>query len=459
MTLHICRDFLSLNNPGSATNLYLQALFLYGVMGFTVVGNTNFNITGSFLTASGSTGSINQGVGSEYAFSTDGHIVSSADINSILTIKSVLFPRQNSGLFRVLSVNTSSNYLILDYRSSDFPPVETNLTWKLFSQETLFVPNGSPSVGGSATGYRGDLSSSNSRLILQSPVNSMQIRLTRESDSDFDGTSGSLSVMATFIPGFSGSSAGDFAVRGSHIHFALWNDAGSLQMPNGDSSLSYVGTPGITSGRVTGIMRFSMWGDNSPSGSYVIYNRPVSGFSQPAFGAYGFSEDESNSLLDPLYRIFSFGAVIDSTPPVVTWSSSPSLNGKSNQGLVAFGFQRRPVFGALAPYSYLINSGDDTVTGDAQSPWNDTVAGDCPFIGATELVPVEVWAGTYPNMRQLIAGIPDVCQLEPRRMGIFPIGRMGRTNFGNYATTSDLGKTWIHLTRGIYLPWSGSALP
>lgn len=459
MTLHISRDLVSLNAYAPDATLYFQALFLYGVMGFTQVGNTNFDVP-SYVVSSGSLGSINMGVGLEYAFSANGYVPSGNDINRILVVKSTTTPRMNSGLFRVTSINTASNYLILDYRSSNFPTPESNMSWKLFGPETSASLNAGTAPGVAGSGYRGDSPGVNSRTILQSPFNTMQIRLTKECDSDLDNVtlSGSLMVQSTMIPGFSGSVAGDFAVRGSHIHLALWNDAGSKTMPNGDSSLVYRGTPGLSPQRLTGIARFYMWGDDTISGSFVVFSRAVAILTFTAWAAYGFTEDETVPSYDPLYRIFAYGQNND-LGGQATWSTGTTDNSLAESGLVAYGFQHKPVFGAPAPYSYVANSGNNLTLADFAAPHNNVNAGDSPFIGATELVAVEVYAGTWANMRQAITTYPDVTLLEPRRMGIFPIARLGRGNFGLFTTTNDTGKTWIHMTNGIYLPWSGSALP
>ncbi len=58
------------------------------------------------------------------------------------------------------------------------------------------------------------------------------------------------------------------------------------------------------------------------------------------------------------------------------------------------------------------------------------------------------------------AGIPTFI-LEPRRIGKFPIARLGRSNIGDFTicTNVDNNKTWIHLMNGIYLPWYGLILP
>jgi hypothetical protein len=39
-----------------------------------------------------------------------------------------------------------------------------------------------------------------------------------------------------------------------------------------------------------------------------------------------------------------------------------------------------------------------------------------------------------------------------------PFVRQGRTNFGNYTLTTDVGKSWQHLVNGVYITWGGPAV-
>jgi hypothetical protein len=263
-------------------------------------------------------------------------------------------------------------------------------------------------------------------------------------------------VKVTVSPGFSGTVSGDFSVRGEHLHFPYWHDAGSQTLTNGDNALHWRGMPGFGPSDETSIMRFYAWGDDSVSGSYVIWNRSVS-FTDSAWGAFGFTEDETTPSLPAIYRMFTFGQNSYLSFPFPHWGVGP-VSDTSKQSLVAFGFQRRPVWGATSCYSYL-SQADSSSDPSINSPRRFSSAGDCPFIDATELLPVEVLAGVMTNMYDATNTIPDTAYLEPRRIGVFPIARLGRANFGNYVTSTDTGKTWIHMEDGIYLPWSGSILP
>ena len=142
--LHVCRDFLSIGNPITLSCpwlvQYYLAIFMRTVLGYVTVGQTNFNVDGGTLRlGAGTAGSINQGVGNEYAFSPDGYVVSAADVGRILVVRSAANPLVNSGLFRVTGVDTVDNWFFINYRSGDLPPAESGLTWTLCASETVLM--------------------------------------------------------------------------------------------------------------------------------------------------------------------------------------------------------------------------------------------------------------------------------------------------------------------------------
>jgi hypothetical protein len=89
------------------------------------------------------------------------------------------------------------------------------------------------------------------------------------------------------------------------------------------------------------------------------------------------------------------------------------------------------------------------------SHFYDATAGDSPWLTSTELVTVEVVAGSLNCFNQ---SFPRVLPLEPRVMGVVPFLRQGRTNFGEFTLTTDPGRAWQHLREGVYMPWSGPAV-
>lgn len=444
MTLHVCRDFLTVGNPTTVyqpySSLYLLACFLRGVLGYVHVGNTNFAIDGAtLLKGSGAAGTLNQGAGNEFAFSPNGYTVSSADIDRVLAIKSVGNPMVNSGLFRVVAVDVGNNWLILNYRSGDFPPVETGLTWRLFASGTVAVASFLAGANGTAGTYQSQGSATASRVILQSPHSSgWQVRLSVESSVETASTTTTTSI----APGLGGNLAGDFPVAGQHLHGPLYfntNDANYLGSACGWSPAS------TASG---GQYRVYIWGDDS-TGSVVAVARNVFGGSN-AWCAFGLCEDEELPLPPKsAQRLFVFGSTSRSAgfPGSVSWSFGNSSS--FLQSGMGFGLSNQPISAIASTYYNLVGSGGHIR--------NDTSAGDNPYLAATELLPVDVIVGTLDQPANGVQG--QYLQLEGRRLGRFPIARLGRSNYGSFMTSTDVSRTWIHVLDGIFLPWQGAILP
>jgi hypothetical protein len=120
MTVHLCRDFLTLPNascPG--TNMYVLGAFLQHVMGFGLIHHVNFPLlSGSNIIAEGLAGdltaSINLGLGQEHdvRIPTASHVVTAGDVNRILALRSSNNARYNSGLFRITAANVVTLSLI-----------------------------------------------------------------------------------------------------------------------------------------------------------------------------------------------------------------------------------------------------------------------------------------------------------------------------------------------------------
>ena len=87
----------------------------------------------------------------------------------------------------------------------------------------------------------------------------------------------------------------------------------------------------------------------------------------------------------------------------------------------------------------------------------DAAAGPTPFLGANELIPVDLIAGAQDN--NYADGNEPVLPMEPRRLGRVPFARQGpATNMTNWTTGS--AGSWLHAKNGVYLPWGGlSVLP
>ena len=452
--LHVCRDFLSIGNPITLSVVYLaqylQACFLRGVLGYTVVGQTNFNLDGSVLTkGSGVAGSLNQGPADVYAFAPNGYTVSAADINRILAIKSPANGMVNSGLFRVMSVDVTNNWLYINYRSGDVPPAETGMTWRLFADEVVF--NGIMNfVGNGIAGtYTGQGAATQSRIILQSPSTlNWQVRIALENSTDVAGgvsppASGNGS---TTTPGYGGNSAGDFAPGGQHTHMMLFLNK---------SDNSYHGCTVGFWPAVSNQIRMYAWGDDVTGTAFIAARSVVPGSStSDSFVHFGLAEDEEQPLPPKnAQRLFVMGANAFYGNGVngIYWACGSTMA----RGGMSFGLSNQPIsciYSLYNPLAGQLFSGNTSLRGSS-------VANDCPYIGATELLPVDLLAGTNDNQNNQGTGGPEVMVLEGRRLGRAPFVRLGRANFGYFQTSTDANRTWLHLNDGMYLPWRGSILP
>lgn len=460
MAIHISRDLLTEDAPGAETSAYLISIFLNAVMNFTVIGHTNFNLTGSgFRVTTGSAGSFNLGGGLEQYFAPDVYTVTSGDIGRILAVRSDAYPRLNSGLFRIENVDTGSNAWLVDYRSSQDPPAESsNLQWSLFEAETVHTAFDRSSTGnGSTTTYATTGSATNSRIILQSSHSSgWQVRLCLESTRDY-ATNGTTTYMS-IAPGFDGLSSGDFSQAGRHLHGAQW-----FNTADSDYAGITVGHVGTSAGTIT--YRMSLWFDDASSGSFIAVSRlgeAESSTNRDGWAAFGFCEDEPLPIpTDPIMQMFTMGTYVGTSNGVssMSWSTihnttTPYDSTTSNMSLVAFGHSNQPVCGATSCYTLLRTSPNGTTTN--AHPRDKSTATDSGFINGTELLPCDVYAGVY---KRALSSNERKFVLEPRRLGRFPLARMGRVNFGAWTTTAELDNNWLHTVRGIYMPWSGSIEP
>ena len=462
MAIHICRDFLTLaGSTFPKTNLYLVTLFLYGTLGFTQVGQTGFT---GYQLGLGVSGSINMGVGNELAVAlpTSSYVVSTSDVNRILVLRSDVNPRFNSGLFRITSVNTSSNWVFIDYRSSDNPPAETNtLTWHVFKDESTFTVSGGENGSVSVGHYHSYGSATCNRIVLQSPhTSSWQVRLCYEGTVN-DRFSGS--VAFTIAPGISGTVAGDFASGsydtsapgGEHLHGPLWFDVSS-QLYRG-SVVGFDCVLGNSMADSAGAqVRFYAWGD-SVSGSAVFVDRNVTS-ANDAWAAMGMCEDEETPLPPKTaQRLFAFGKASDqNTTPNIWWNNGPAAVRNANTA-VAFGLRNKPVSCVLSPYQFI--GGVPTGQSAATSPRSSPNAADAWLLNATEVYGVEVYAGTEETGNTYsLWPTSAIFEYDPRRMGRFPIARAGRENHTVWSTSSDVNKQWFHAKNGVFFPWSGPAV-
>lgn len=460
MALHTCRDFLTAGNP---LNLftpwlcqYYLAIFCRVVLGYTVVGQTNFNIDGSTLRlGNGANGSLNQGLGNEYAFIPNGYVVTANDLGRILAVKSPNNPMVNSGMFRVTGVDTTNNYLFINYRSGDIPPAETGMTWGLYEYETVFNSLINFTGNGIVNTYQGQGTATQSRIVLLSPSSlGWQLRLAFENSYDTPQSNGNVSPSAGFsngatvAPGFGGTVAGDFLPGGPHLHYPLWLNKHTLQ----GLGLSMGFFPANTNQ-----CRIYMWGDDS-TGTLFATARAVVGGGTDSMIHFGLAEDEEQPLPPKaVQRLFVMGAngVSNGANNGAYWACG--ANATFGRCGASYGLSNSPISCIYSLYNPFFGSTFGGIGGN-NAIRNVPNASDNQYIAATELIPVDLLAGTLDELDSY-DGSGEVFVLEGRRLGRAPFVRNGRSNYGYYQVSTDSQHAWLHINDGIYAPWQGSILP
>jgi hypothetical protein len=446
MAIHICRDFFERALSTQDNGLYLLAIFLRYVMNFTVVGQTNFNLNGASITkGSGSGASINMGSPDQFAIAIPSgqYTVSVADIDRILALRSGGNSMTNSGLFRITGINTTNNWVYVNYSTGEFPPVEIGtLLWAICELETVFVFN----TGGNAIagGYRSNGAATTSRIILQSPHSSgWQVRLCRESTTD----TGNGLPQNSIAPGMNGDTAGDFVPGGENLHINLWRNQSNATYFQNVVGLNRADVSGNGGGRIY------IWGDDATSS--IVFVMRDAGCHTTQWLMFGIPENEDPFPGRDVQRLFAIGTPFalpgSITPGVALGFKSDFFRDSSGtqqnfqMGGVGFGLSRQPISACFSSYAKL--TGQPTSAGN---PKFDSAAADNVFTQQTELLPVDIVVGTYDNFVNVVSD--SVTQLEVRRLGTAPMARSGRV-FGSYTLSID--KLWIHLLTGVWMPWSG----
>jgi hypothetical protein len=452
MTIHICRDFLTLSSLQHSTSMYITSCFAIGVLGFTQVGHTNYNIAGSALVSTGVDASISSSSGlTSVTIPSVDYSVSTDDVNRILALKSDLNPTYNSGLFRIQSVDTTDNKLNIDYRTSENSKTESaTLKWTIFESEqntpgtteaVARSPNGSSGYRSTGAGFNGP------RIILQSPhSSSWQVRFCQESSTDHSATTAYTSIAV----GFSGSSIADFPAgsfdlsqpQPEHTHGPAWFDTSDARYRG-----LLVGINGVTSAFSSNVVvRYNIWGDDE-KGTCIVTLRNVTNYADFWF-AFGLPDYEvPTPLLSQ--KLFCTGFIPYSGNGDINWDIG--YNQDSNFCAVTFGLTKQPEPLILSRLVFI--SDKNTIMYASANGTNNTM------IGATELQDVEMYSGLTDTPRGFGFFPQNTCvQFSPRFVGTFPIAKTGRHNFGNWQLSTDTNKSWFHLKNGVYLPWEGPAI-
>lgn len=459
MTYYLSRDYLTQSVAVYQSDIAAMQLaaFLHKILGYTVVGQTNFNIStvGTLLIAQGTANpnlaGINQlGTGNEFKVTIPvaAHTVTVADIGRQLLLKSTANPVVNNGFFLITGVDTVNNAYSIDFRTTDaasvsFPPPETGgatgMQWWLYEKDAS-PPNTRTSNGG--TGYHGYGTSTCSRVILQSPhATAWQVRICCEYDFTTNGAQ--TCPMVTVAPGFGGNASGDFLVAGKHTHIPLWWDTFNTNA-GADPNRVY----GVGFGDNTQIYprRITMGGDDTGQSAFLIL-RKYSGTGTPnhQFVTFGIPDNEPTPLpVDNTMRLFNWGG-----PNAANNGNNMNMLWSVNSGCLGmtFGSMGIPVSCSTGLWQYAMGTGQQN-----QSPIWASNAADSPFISATELFSVDLTAGSVINWS---ASLPTVLQPDVRYMGTVPFFRAGRTNFPTFSASSDVGKTWFHAINGVFFQYGG----
>lgn len=406
-----------------------------------LIATGDTNPTGAPSFPAGRKAGINFGGGATYEVSIPSAVrtVSAADVGRLLVLRSTANPRFNSGIFLITGVNVGSNRYIINWRSGDSPPAEAadSIEWWLYCSDLGAFQN----IGGAnaGTGYRSFGSATCPRIILQSPhALAWQVRVCNESNTDFN-TNQTVPIV-TVTTGFSGNSAGDWqtgANGGRHTHPVFWWDYGVV-------TGAVYRAPGMIDTQ-TAAMRYTAVGDDT--GVAFFIRNPSAGSS--FYVVFGMPEEEPVPLpTEPSQRVFALGQQRGAasgisfafqpadTTLVITCGATMGVNGV-------------PVTVSTGCWTYASGPGQ------RGSHFYDASAGDSPWLASTELVTVELVAGALHCFNQ---SAPRTVPLEPRVMGVIPHLRQGRTNFGDFTLTTDVGKTWQHMREGVYMPWGGPAV-
>lgn len=361
----------------------------------------------------------------------------------------------------------TTNTYIIDYRTMGggvvgFPPQETfdSMNWYIYEKDSI-APLSGAANSSSSTQYRGSGNSTTPRVIMQSPhALGWQVRLCHETFNDYSANTsqgnGNCAAI-TCIPGFGGNSAGDYPTAGQHLHTPMYYDSSSYTLYAG-------GAPGMgDDSSVTGGLqyqnRITFVGDDTGQGVVAFvrreFNLQGNNGARAAFLAFGLPENEPTPLpVNNAARLFVIGSGQSTSPGNsygnflndITWSVG---NITANTTTTAQGISQTqggiPCIACPSLWTYALGAGQNG------SPIWDGSAGDSPWSQSTELFVVDIAVGTAVGWTSTATGFP----LEPRIIGTVPHVRAGRTNFGEFTLTTDVGRAWQHMRRGVFVTWNG----
>lgn len=261
-------------------------------------------------------------------------------------------------------------------------------------------------------GYQGDDVSYNSRILLQSPHSTAwQVRIASEPTN--------INQPAfTVTTGNGGNVFGDFTTGIGSTHIAQFFDI------NGARNTAYANfTTG--GGNLGTTSRTTIIGDDTGQ-TLCMYTRSVGGTANGIM-LLGIPNNEPIPTPPNVERFFSY-------------ASAGNVAGTQDFGTIVLkvgstfniGFSMKrgiPSMTLLTGWANL----DGT---SATSPLLSANAGDSPFITATEVLPIEIWAGCNCDIGLAGSTNPPFFY-DQVYMGTAPLLRNGRTNFGAFTLTTE----------------------
>jgi len=324
----------------------------------------------------------------------------------------------------------NQNKYVIDYRGNGEAAITQaadTVMWWLYEKDIRCPQN---DTGNGLPGYNGVGSSKTPRIILQSPhALGWQVRICNESTADSPiNIFNAACAPITAAPGFGGDSAGDYPIGGDCLHSNIFFDK-SGAIVNGD----YICGNGFGDdvGSFGPQHRFTFMGDDTGQSVHMISRRPGNlTVPRSIYVTFGLPDNEPLPLpAKDIRRLYVLASArgdvgngqVNDVSLAVGYTNSVSMHGCA--------FHDTPISAHPSQLAYVYN------TNQLTGPTFDSSAGDCPFTSSTELMPVDITAGTIYSWA---GGTPaEILQIYPKSLGSIPIMRNGRANFGNYTLTTD----------------------
>lgn len=382
---------------------------------------------------------------------------------------------------------TNLNRYVIDYRSTDTPPPETNtIDWWLYENDVAVSGYLVKFVGGNFnissstnatpivvttdtnfpntwfTGQQVTISGHNTNTNANGTWTITKINSTQFS---LNGSVGNGAGGATGTASLNGYLGGTSAAANSRVifqspHSSAWQvrlcaEPESNNLPRMSVSMGYGGNsigefppfskttnvveyfginpssnttytnaiPGLGTNQTAS--RMTMLGDGYGQ-SVFMYTRTL-GATNNGILTFGISDNEPVLVPAPdnSDRLFLYGGAptTDSGTIIMRIGTGTNIGNCMRNGV--------PELGALTGWANL----DGT---SATSPLLSSNAGDSPFTSTTEVLPVEVWSSSVADPALSLPGLSGgIYTIDHRFMGTWPNIRIGRTNFTTFTLTTE----------------------